>query len=117
MPEELPSVRGDHGNTIEIHPAGNILKQSPRVSIAPSSDHRRRPKSRPDLQRSEDPDRLILATDDRSDLVCLELRDLQSRGPSVVKSTTRISCPFQPAIDRILCDLRVGYQQSIAEAQ
>ena len=44
----------------------------------------------------------MLATHHRAHLIGLQLRDLNSGDPSIVESTTRTGCPFQPAIHRVL---------------
>jgi len=49
----------------------------------------------------KDPDRVLLAPDDRADLVCLKLHDGKSRCPSIVEATTGTGGPFEPAINRI----------------
>ena len=49
----------------------------------------------------KDPDRVLLAPDDRADLVCLKLHDDKSRCPSIVEATTGAGGPLQPAINRI----------------
>ena len=72
---ELESVRSNQRSIFEIHSVGNVLEEGQRVAVAASADHSRRPKPRPDLDGSEDPDRLLLTPDDGSDLVCLKLGD------------------------------------------
>ena len=60
-----------------------------------------RPKSRPDLDGREDPDRLLLALDDRSDLIRLKFRDSEPGCLLIVEPTTAVARFFQPAIDGI----------------
>jgi hypothetical protein len=61
----------------------------------------RRPESRPHLYHTEDPDWSFLASDDRSDLVCLKLLDGEPIYFSIVEATTPDSGFFQPAMNRI----------------
>ena len=82
-----------------------IAKETERVAVTPSPDHRRRPEPRPDVDRNEDPDGLLLATDDRTNLVGLHLLYSQARDPPRVESMTRVGGPFEPAIDGIPGDL------------
>ena len=98
---ELESVRGYQRKTHEIHAVRNISKEGERVSVAPSPDDRRRPEPRIDVDRDEYPDRLLLATDDRANLVGLQLLDGQARNASIIESMTGVGGPFKPAIDRM----------------
>ena len=74
----LESVGGDQRGNFKIHSVGKVLKQIQRVAVASFADHRRWPKPRPDVDHNENPDRLFPAPNDRSDLVCLNLRDGES---------------------------------------
>jgi hypothetical protein len=47
----------------------------------------------------------LLATDDGTNLVSLQLLHSQARDPSCVESMTRVAGPFEPAIDGIPGDL------------
>ena len=49
-----------------------------RVVVASLADRGRRPKPRPDVDHNENPDPLLLAPDDGSDLIRLKLRDGES---------------------------------------
>ena len=73
------------------------MEEGECVPVAPPPDDDRRPKSRPDFDRGEDPDRLLLAPDDGSDLVSLEFRNGKSSNVSIVESTTIVRCFFEPA--------------------
>jgi hypothetical protein len=55
---ELESVRSNQRNTVEIHSLGNVSKEGQRVFVAAPADDSGRPKPRPDLHGSEDPDRM-----------------------------------------------------------
>jgi hypothetical protein len=91
----------DQRDLFQIRSAGDISKEGECVSITASPDYCRRPKTRPDFDRGEDPDVLFLALDDRSNLIRLKLRDGDSRYLSIVKPATKGSCFFQPAMNAI----------------
>jgi hypothetical protein len=82
-------------------PSANIPKQGQRVLIAASADHGRTPKPRPDLDGGEDPCRLLLSLDDRSDLVGLKLRGPEPGCFFIIEATAAVARFFQPAIDGI----------------
>ena len=65
------SVRGNEREAFVIHSARNISKQAEPVSIAPPSYDGRWPKTRPDVDRNKDPDRLLLASHHRTNLIGL----------------------------------------------
>jgi hypothetical protein len=69
---ELESVGGDERGDLEIHPVRNVSKQVQCVAITAFAHHGRRPKPGAHVDHGEDPHRLLLAPDDRSDLVCLK---------------------------------------------
>src|SRR5262245_18690673 len=98
---ETESVSGDQGDTLKIHSAGYVLKESKRVSVASSPYDGRRPKPRPDINRGEDPDRVFLAADDRPNLVSLKLHDYEGCYSSIVEPTTRMGGLFEPSSDGI----------------
>jgi hypothetical protein len=75
---ELESIGGDQRGNFEIHSVGEVSKEDQRVAIASFADHGRRPKPRPDIHPNENPDRLLLVPDDRSDLIGLKLRNGKS---------------------------------------
>jgi hypothetical protein len=85
------SVRGDQRDTVEIRSAGDIPEEGECVSIASSSHDCRRPKPRPDLDRGEDPDGLLLVVQDRTNLICLKLCDGDSIYVSIVEAAPRAS--------------------------
>ena len=58
-----------------------------------------------EIDRNEDPDGLLLATDDGTNFVSLQLLHSQARNPSCVESMTRVGGTFEPAIDGIPGDL------------
>jgi hypothetical protein len=101
---ETESVSGDQGDTFKIHSTGYVLKESKRVSVASSPYDSRRPKPRPDVNRGEDPDRVFLAADDRPNLVSLKLHHGECSYFSIIEPTTKVGCPFEPAIDGIPAD-------------
>jgi hypothetical protein len=98
---ELKSVRGDQRNIFDVGSFSNIPKQGQRVLIAASADHGRTPKPRPDLDGGEDPCRLLLRLDDRSDLVGLKLRGPEPGCFFIIEATTAVARFFRPAIDSI----------------
>ena len=67
--------------------------------IAASADHGRRPKSGPDLNGCEDPGRLLLTVNDRSDLVGLKLRGPEPSYLLIVEAPAAVA-GFFPASDR-----------------
>jgi hypothetical protein len=69
--------------------------------VASFPDDGRRPESRPHFDHGEDPHRLFLASHDRFDFVCLQLRDREPIYSSIVEATTPIGCSCKPAMDRI----------------
>jgi hypothetical protein len=73
-------------------------------AVAAFADDRRRPKSGPDLDHDEDPDLLLFASDDCSDLIGLKFRAGESFYFSVIEPTTPCGCPFQPAMNCIAGD-------------
>jgi hypothetical protein len=85
-----PSLR----NLFGIHSAGEVSKEVQRVAVAAFADRGRWPKPRPDIDHDKDPHRLLLAPDDRSDLVRLKF---SSGGPShfsITETTTPAGCSF-----------------------
>jgi hypothetical protein len=102
---KLEAVCGDQKGTFKIHSAGDVLKESERVSVASSPYDGRRPKPRPNVNRGEDPDRVFLAADDRPNLVSLKLRDCERCSSSIVEPTTRMGGLFEPSSDGIPGDL------------
>ena len=84
-----------------MHSLRNVSKEGERVAVAPSPDDGRRPQTRPHVNRSEDPDGLLLTTDERANLVGLKFLDGQSSDRSIVESMTGVGGPFEPAIDRV----------------
>ena len=87
--------------TFEIHPVRNVSKQVQCVAVASFADHCRRPKPRPDVDHDEDPDRLLLASDDRSDLIGLKFYRREPSYFSIIEPTTPGGCSFQPTMNRI----------------
>ena len=84
-----------------MHSLRNVSKEGERVAVAPSPDDGRRPQTRPDVNRSENPEGLLLTTDERANLVGLKFLDGQSSDCSIVESMTGVGGPFEPAIDRV----------------
>jgi hypothetical protein len=101
---KLESVRGDQRETFETHSAGYISEKGESVPVAPSSDDGRWPKPRPDIDRDENPDRLVLAANNCAELICLKFRNGESYYFFIVEPTTRGGCLFEPAIDSIPAD-------------
>jgi len=98
---ELESVRGDQRNQLRIHPVRNVSKQVQCVAVASFANCRRRPKPSRDVDHNEDPDLLVFASDDCSDLVGLKFRDGKALNFLTTKSATAGSCSFQPTMNRI----------------
>jgi hypothetical protein len=98
---EVESVGGDERGNLEIHSIREVAKQVQGVAVAALAHHGRWPKPRPDIDHGEDPHRLFLAPDDRSDLVCLKLYRGEPSYLSITEATTAASCLFQPAMNRI----------------
>src|SRR5262249_11452369 len=71
---------------------------------ASADPHGRRPKSGPDLNSCEDPDRLLFTLSDRSDLVGLKLGGPEPCCFLIVEATAADAGSFQPAINRIPAD-------------
>src|SRR5215831_5459747 len=70
---ELKSVRRDQRSIFLVRSFSNIPKQNQCIYVAPSANNGRRPESGPNLDGGEDPGRLLLTLNDRSDLVGLNL--------------------------------------------
>ena len=101
---ELESIRSDQWNMFETHSAGHVLKESQSALVASSPNDCRRPKPRPDLDHGEDPDRLVLAANNCANLVCLKLGNGDASYFSIIESTTRVGCFFEPASNGIPAD-------------
>ena len=80
------------------HAGGKISKQAKGISIASSPDDGRWPETRPDIDRSKDPDGLLFTTHHRTNFISLQFCDLQSSNPSIVESVAFSGRLFQPAI-------------------
>lgn len=98
---ELEAIGDDQWKTLEIHPVRKVTKQGKSVPVASSSHDGRRPETRPDLDRCEDPRRLFLPAGERADLIGLNLRDRESGGRSAVEPPTRTGRPLKPASDGV----------------
>ncbi|HEY6270544.1 MAG TPA: hypothetical protein VIX19_00950 [Terriglobales bacterium] len=101
---ELESVRGDQGNSIEIHSAGKVSKKGERVLVTSFADHRGRPQAGPDVDHGEDPDLLLLPSDDRSDLIGLKLHDGEAFYFSMIEPSTAGRGSFQPTMNGVPAD-------------
>ena len=64
-------------------------------------DDGRRPQARPDIEGCENPDRIILATDDRANLIGLKLGDTEVSDGLIVESPTTGRSPLEPSRDRV----------------
>jgi hypothetical protein len=53
----------------------------------------------------EDPDRMFFVAGNRPNLVRLKLRNRECSYFSIIEPTTKVGCPFEPAIDGIPGDL------------
>jgi hypothetical protein len=80
---------------------GEVSEQVQRVAIAAFADHRRQPKPRPDLKDNKDPDRPLLASDDRLDLIGLKFREGEFSYFLIIEPATPAGCSFQPTMHRI----------------
>lgn len=74
------------------------------TAIAASTDHRRWPETRGNVESGEDPDHTVLAASERADLVCLNLGDIELCDGRVVELAAARCCPLQPAIYGIPAD-------------
>jgi hypothetical protein len=92
---ELESVGGDQRGGLKIHSIREVAKQVPCVMVASFADYARRPKPRPNVDHNEDPDRLLLAPHDGSDLVGLKFYDGKSVYFQIIEPTTAGGCPLQ----------------------
>jgi len=98
---EIETVGDDQGKILEIHPARHVTNEGESVSIASSSDGRRGPEPRPNLDRDEDPRGPRLSAGEGTNLVGLEFLDSESGGPSLVEATARVGGPLKPASDGV----------------
>ena len=98
---KVESVRGDQRGTFKIHSTDHVLEEGERVSVASPPYDSRRPEPRPDVNRGEDPDRMFFVADDRANLVCLKLLDLEGSYFSIVEPTTKMGCLFEPSSNGI----------------
>ena len=62
---EFESIRRNQRDRRENHPLRNISKQVQRIAVASFADQSRRPQPRPDVEDNKDPDRLLLASNNR----------------------------------------------------
>jgi hypothetical protein len=113
---ELESVRGDQRNQLQIHPVRNVSKQVQCVAVASFANCRRRPKPTRDVDHNEDPDLLVFASDDCSDLVGLKFRDGKALNFLMTKAATAGSCSFQPTMNRIPSDSLDSSNSRLIEA-
>ena len=91
---ELESIGRDQRNSFEAHPFRQVSKQVQCVAVAALADDGRWPKPGPHLDHDEDPHRLLLAPDDRSDLVCLKFSSGEPSHFSITETTTPSGCSF-----------------------
>lgn len=102
LPIKFKSVGRDQRDIVPIGPGAKLSKQGERVAIAAFANNGRRPESRPDFDGSEDPNsRIPIATDHSTDLIRLQLPDLDLGDPSMVESATGSSGFLQPAVYRV----------------
>ena len=80
------------------HAGGKISKQAKGISIASSPDDGRWPETRPDIDRSKDPDGLLFTAHYRANLIDLQFCNFNLCDLSVIKPLAGSRCPFQPAI-------------------
>ena len=100
-PVELESVRDDQGPGHEVHPRRDVANERQRIPVAASPDDGRRPETRPDVDRRENPRRPGLAAGERADLVDLKLLNDDAGGPVVVESTTYVGGSVESAGDGV----------------
>jgi len=86
---EIESVGDDQWKTLKGHPVGNVAHEGERVPVASSADYGRRPETRPDFDRGEDPRYPVLAPGEGANLVGLELLDSESGDSSAVETAAR----------------------------
>jgi len=101
---ELESVGGDQRGGLKIHSIREVAKQVLCVVVASFADYARRPQPGPDVDHNEDPDRLLLAPHDGSDLVGLKFYDGKSVYFQIIEPTTAGGCPLQPAMNSVPAD-------------
>ena len=98
---EIKSVRNDKREPQKIHSAPHVTNEDQSVSVASPSDDGRRPETRPDFDRRENPRWLRFRAYESANLVRLELLDGESGDRLVVESTTHLGCPLEPAGDGV----------------
>jgi hypothetical protein len=101
---ELKSVRHDQRNIFLVRSFSNVPKQGQRALVAAICRLRSKTKVGTDLDGREDPGRLLLTLNDRSDLVGLKLGGPEPVYSLIVEATTAVAGFLQPAIDGIPAD-------------
>jgi hypothetical protein len=101
---------------LESDAVGEVSKQIQRVTVGSFADDRRRPKSGPDLDHDEDPDLLLFASDDCSDLIGLKFCSRESLYFSITKPATAGSGSFQPTMNCIPSDSLDSSDGGLVEA-
>ena len=98
---ELESVGDDKWDRVRHHSPDTIPQEYSRVTVTPATDNGRRPDSRPDIERGENPDGLILPGHDCTNLVGLKFGDVELGNGSVIELSTGHRRLLEPAIDGV----------------
>ena len=86
---------------LENHPVRYISRQVLRVAITAFANHCRWPKSRPNVEDHEDPERPLLPSHEGLDFIGLKLGQGESPDSLMIEPATPGGCSFQPAMYRI----------------
>ena len=78
-----------------------VSKQAQGVAVAAFADDGSWPKPRPNVKSNKDPDRPLLASDDRTDLISLKFRNGEPSHFSIIEASTPVGCSIQPAMHHI----------------
>ena len=92
------SIGHDEGKADLPHPLHGVFEESARVSIATPTNDSRRPKSRGDVEGCEDPRDVGLPAGKRSNLVGLELCDVELFDVRVVENAAIGRGSLEPAV-------------------
>ena len=113
---EIESVGDDQGKFREIHSARYVTNEGQSVPVASSPDDCRRPETRPNFDRRENPRWPVLVSGKGTNLVCLELLDGETGDRSPIEATARIGCLLEPARHGVPRDTRDPSDRGDADA-
>jgi hypothetical protein len=100
----VESVGHDEREIDIAHPSKCVFEESVGISIAASADDRRWPKSGGDVESREDPHDVVLPAGKRSNLVRLNLCDIELFEVRVVELPTVRSGSLEPAVHGVPAD-------------